>query len=206
MSVSAKVVNRLQRMQRSKPFSITGFYTLGSHTSIQKSFSRLARSGQIVRVGKGLYVRPKPLESIPTIKVTASADQVARTWAKEHCYTLVPQGLEEAYRLGLQTQAPVKTVFWSNGPSRSFKIGNETVEVKHVSEKKLKWPESAEGALLRGFTVLSPESVGEKEMEVALSRLSIPKANYSSLFQKLKSSQLSKAWQTKLEELEGNLI
>ena len=205
MSASEKVVTRLHRMQRSKPFSITGFYTLGSRTSIQKSFSRLAKTGEVVRVGKGLYVRPKPLKSIPTLKITASADQVARTWAKEHGYTLVSQGLEGAYRLGLQTQAPVKTIFWSNGPSRSFKIGNETIEVKQVSNKKLKWPGSSEGAIFRGFLTLSPISVGKEEMKAALIRLNIPKESYSSLFKKLKSNLLSKAWQAKLEELEGKL-
>jgi hypothetical protein len=206
MSISEKVVTRLHRMQRSKPFSITGFYTLGPRTSIQKSFSRLTKSGEIVRVGKGLYVRPKPLESIPTIKVTTSADQVARTWAREHGYTLVPQGLEEAYRLGLQTQAPVKTVFWSNGPSRSFKIGNESVEVKQVTDKKLKWAETTEGALLRGFLVLSPSSVGKAEMQAALARLKIPEEGYSAVFKKLKSALASKAWQAQLEELEGQFI
>ena len=206
MSASEKVVTRLHRIQRSKPFSITGFYTLGSRTSIQKSFSRLAKTGEVVRVGKGLYVRPKPLKSLPTLKITASADQVARTWAKEHGYILVSQGLEEAYRLGLQTQAPVKTIFWSNGPSRSFKIGNETVEVKQVTDKKLRWAESIEGALLRGFMVLSPSSVGKKEMQAALGRLKIPKESYSSVFKKLKSALASKAWQAQLEELEGKFV
>ena len=139
MSVALKVSNRVERMKRGVPFSITGFYALGNRTSVQKALSRLAQEGVVERVSKGIYVRPKPLPSMPSIKTTASAEQVAKVWAKEHGYKLVSQGQEAAYRLGLQTQAPMRTIFWSNGPSREFRIGNEVVEVRHITEQKLRW-------------------------------------------------------------------
>ena len=205
MSALAKVLSRLHRMQRSKPFSITGFYTLGTRTSVQKSFSRLAQSGEVVRVSKGIYVRPKPLKSIPSIKITASAEQVARAWAKEHHYKLVPQGLEEAYRLGLQTQAPIRTVFWSNGPSRLFKVENETVEIRHISERKLRWPKLAEGALLRSLSVLSPSAIGLEEIIGAFKRLTVRESEFIPILQKLQTTPLPHAWQAKLKQFERTL-
>ncbi|MCW8885330.1 MAG: DUF6088 family protein [Motiliproteus sp.] len=205
MSVLEKVISRLHRMQRSKPFSITGFYALGSHTSVQKSFSRLSQSGEIVRVSKGIYVRPKPLKSIPSIKITTSAEQVARTWAKEHHYKLVPQGIEEAYRLGLQTQAPVRTVFWSNGPSRLFKVENETVEVRHISEKKLRWLGRAEGSLFRSFSVLPASAIELEGLIGAFKRLSLGEKEFIPTIKKLQSSPLPIEWQKKLKLFEGML-
>ncbi len=206
MSAFSKVISRLQRMQRSKPFSIKGFYVLGSNTAIQKSFSRLAKSGSIVRVSKGIYVRPKSLKSMPSIKITASAEQVARVWAKEHHYKLVPQGLEEAYRLGLQTQAPIKLVFWSNGPSRSFKIGHETVEIRHTTEKKLRWRKTAEGALLRSLLVLTPGAIGLEEIIRAFKRLAVKEEEFITILHKLQNTYLSRGWINKLKEFESMLV
>ena len=57
------------------------------------------------------------MASVPSIKLTASAEQVAKKWAQQNGYKLVRQGVDSAYRLGFQTQAPIKTVFWTNGVS-----------------------------------------------------------------------------------------
>ncbi len=202
MSVAMKVAYRINRMKRGVPFSITGFYSLGSRASVQKAISRLALEGVVERVSKGFYVRPKPLPSMPSIKTTASAEQVAKAWAKEHGYKLVSQGQEAAYRLGLQTQAPMKTVYWSNGPSREFRIGNQVVEVRHISDQKLRWEKEPAGALLRGLLVTPPESVEVSGLKKAVQRLSLTPAEIKAVVKKLSSLPLLNAWQSKLEQLE----
>lgn len=202
MSVAMKVSSRVNRMKRGVPFSITGFYSLGSRTSVQKAISRLAQEGVVERVSKGFYVRPKPLPSMPSIKTTASAEQVAKVWAKEHGYKLVSQGQEAAYRLGFQTQAPMKTVYWSNGPSREFRIGNQVVEVRHISGQKLRWGKTPEGTLLRGLLVMSPESVELSGLKRAIQRLSLSPVEARAVLNKLRSLPLLNAWQEKLQQLE----
>jgi len=202
MSVSMKVSARVSRIKRGLPFPISGFYGLGSRTSVQKAMSRLAKEGVVARVSKGFYVRPKPLPSVPSIQVTASAEQVAHAWAKEHGYKLVAQGQEAAYRLGLQTQAPVKTIFWSNGPTRQFQIGNEVVEVRHITEQKLRWPGRPEGALLRGLAVTPPESVELPNLRGAFKRLTLSEQETKAVIQKLRDAPLLQAWQRKLLQFE----
>lgn len=201
MSISMQVASRVNRMKRGVPFSIAGFYALGSRVSVQKAFSRLAQEGVLERVSKGFYVRPKPLPSMPSIKTTASAEEVARAWAKEHGYKLVNQGEEAAYRLGLQTQAPMKTVFWSNGPSREFKIGHQVVEVRHRSAQKLRWEKEPEGALLRGLLVTSPESVEVASLRKAVRRLSLSPSETERAVRKLTSIPSLSGWRSKLQQL-----
>jgi len=202
MSTAMKVNSRINRMKRGVPFAITGFYALGSHTSVQKALSRLTKEKLIERVSKGIYVRPKPLESIPSINVGASALQVAYIWAKTHGYKITSQGVEEAYRLGFQNQAPVKTVLWSNGPSRQFKVGHEIVEIRHTTNTKLRWINQPVGMLLRGMAATPPESVKMQVLEAALERLSLSKAESRNALKKLQSTQLVQAWQRKLQSLE----
>jgi len=202
MSVAVKVSTRVSRMKRGTPFSITGFYSLGNRTSVQKAFSRLVQDGVVERVSKGFYARPKPLPSMSSIKISASAEQVARVWAKVHGYKLASQGQEAAYRLGLQTQAPVKTIFWSNGPSRQFKIGNEVVDVRHITEQKLRWSKGPEGILLRGLSVLSPEHVEVANLKMAFKRLSLSPTKAREILIKLSSVPVLHAWQKKFRQLE----
>lgn len=189
-------------MKRGSPFSITGFYTLGSRTSVQKAISRLAQEGVVERVSKGYYARPKPLPSMPSITTTASAEQVAKVWAKEHGYKLASQGQEAAYRLGLQTQAPMKTVFWSTGPSREFKVGNQVVEVRHTSSQKLRWEKTPEGALLRGLLVTPPEAIEVSGLKKAIQRLSLTPAEARTAIRRLIALPLLASWQSKLQQLE----
>ena len=205
MSVSEKISARLQRMKRGTPFSINGFYSLGSHTSVQKAMSRLTKEGIITRVSRGYYVRPKPLKSVPPIQMTTSAEQVARAWARDNGYKLVHQGQESAYRLGLQTQAPVKTIFWSNGPSRRFSIGNEVVEIRHTGKQKLRWAGLPEGALLRSLSVLLPESVELPALLTAFKRLSLSEQEAKTVLHKLNNIPLTQAWQQKLQQFDQRL-
>ncbi|QEY17817.1 hypothetical protein D0C16_18560 [Cellvibrio sp. KY-GH-1] len=202
MSVAQKVLARLNRMQRGVPFPIGSFYELGSETSVQKAFSRLVKEGVVARVSKGFYARPKPLPSLPSIKTTASANEVARAWAKKHGYKLVSQGLESAYRLGFQTQAPMKAVYWSNGPSREFKIGNQIVEVRHIAERKLRWENKPEGALLRGLLVTPPQSVEVSDLKRAVQRLSLSASEVKMITRKLSSLPQLSEWKSKLQQLE----
>ena len=205
MSVTEKVTTRVKRMQKGVPFPINGFYSLGSSASVQKALSRLAQQGEIVRVSNGYYVRPKPLAGIPSLQTKTSAVKVAQRWARENGYTLVPQGQEAAYRLGLQTQAPVKTIYWTNGPSRRFAIGNEVVEVRHVGKQKLRWAGQPAGTVLRSLTAIPPESTELADLAHAFQRLSLSEEESRAVVRKLNAIPLPQAWQVKLKQLEQSL-
>ncbi|MCL1112344.1 DUF6088 family protein [Shewanella basaltis] len=205
VSVSALVANRLSRMKRGVPFSIESFYSLGTTTSVQKAMSRLTKEGQVARLAKGIYSRPKPLASIPSIKIIAKAEEVAKTWARSNKYKITPQGLEVAYRLGLQTQAPVKTVYWTTGPSREFHVGNEVVQVKHTTETKLQWINKPEGALFRGLLSLSPEHTPVSTLLMAIKRLNLQEKEAVRVIRKLSNSPELVIWKSKLNQLENSL-
>jgi hypothetical protein len=206
MSVSTLVANRVSRMKRGTPFSIEGFYSLGTTTSVQKAMSRLAKEEIIVRVAKGIYSRPKPLKSIPSIKITAKAEEVAKTWARTHHYKIVPQGLESAYRLGMQTQAPMKSVYWTTGPTREFKIGNEVVQVHHTAKSKLQWENKPEGTLFRGLLALSPKHTSESLLKNALIRLKLTESETLKVISKLQKNAMLAMWKLKLENVERSLL
>jgi len=173
MSIAMRVQERIKRLKKGQPFTVESFYEIGSVSAVQKALSRLVQSGEIRRVSKGLYARPRPVAAIPGVKVGPSADQVVAAWARTHGYKIAEQGMAEAYRLGFQTQAPVRKIFWTTGPSREFHIGNTEIKVRHVSEKKLKWESTPAGAFLRGLLAVSDEVLTEQLIENALKRIEL---------------------------------
>jgi hypothetical protein len=183
-------LHQLQRMRWGFPFSIRQLHEMSTATSAHKTLSRLTQKGIIVRVAKGICVRPKAFASMLSIEITASADQIAKKWAQQNGYILLRQGIESAYRLGLQTQAPVRTVFWSNGASSTFSVGNDIVEVRHVAESKLRWKSRPEGELLRSFTVTPANCVKLSELKKALTRLKLSEAQSRVAIKKLKAAPL----------------
>lgn len=208
MSIASRVNERLKRMKRGVPFPISRFYALGSHTAVQKVMSRLVQKGIIDRVAKGFYARPKSLPSFPELKISASGIDLAQVWAKAHSYKLASQGFEAAYRLGLQTQAPVRTIFWSNGPARKFQIGYEVVQVRHVSKTKLKWAGTAAGELLRGLMTIPPTSADKDKALLlkAFKRLSLSVSEIQAVITKLVDNPLLKAWRERLIQVEQFIL
>lgn len=193
-------------MQKGSPFPIEKFYALGSVTSVQKAMSRLTQQGVLIRVAKGMYARPKPLTNLPSIKMTAKAEDVAMAWAKVNRHKLAPQGLEAAYRLGLQTQAPVKTVYWSSGPSREFKIGNQSVIVIHTTSTKLRWVSQPVGVFYRALLILSAEHTSVEKLKKAISRLELSASETISALQKLQLVPQLRQWQHKLQQVQQELL
>lgn len=193
-------------MQKGSPFPIEKFYALGSVTSVQKAMSRLTQQGMLIRVAKGMYARPKPLTNLPSIKMTAKAEDVAMAWAKVNRHKLAPQGLEAAYRLGLQTQAPVKTVYWSSGPSREFKIGNQSVIVIHTTSTKLRWVSQPVGVFYRALLILSAEHTSVEKLKKAISRLELSASETISALQKLQLVPQLRQWQHKLQQVQQELL
>lgn len=193
-------------MQKGSPFPIEKFYALGSVTSVQKAMSRLTQQGVLIRVAKGMYARPKPLTNLPSIKMTAKAEDVAMAWAKANRHKLAPQGLEAAYRLGLQTQAPVKTVYWSSGPSREFRIGNQSVIVIHTTSTKLRWVSQPVGVFYRALLILSAEHTSVEKLKKAISRLELSASETISALQKLQLVPQLRQWQHKLQQVQQELL
>ncbi len=206
MSVAELVKTRVQRLQKGSPFPVEGFYALGSVTSVQKAMSRLTQQGILVRVAKGIYARPKSLKNLPSVKIAAKAEDVALSWAKTNGHKIVPQGLDSAYRLGLQTQAPVKTVYWTSGPSREFRIGHQLVVVRHTAETKLRWASKPMGAFYRGLLTLSAEHTSVEKLKMAIYRMGLSASEAIPVLHKLQLVPQLRQWQSKLQQLQQELL
>lgn len=145
---------------------------LGSRAAIDQALSRLHRSGRLLRVERGVYVRP--VETRFGVR-PPSVSKVVEALAVSKGESIAPQGAASANALGMTTQVPVRTVYLTSGRSRRLMLGAQEVELRHAPSWQLALPHRLAGQVIRALAWLGPDE-GPKRL--------------TSLGQKLSASEL----------------
>ena len=114
------------------------FLDLGPRAAVDKTLQRLARSGDLARIDRGLYFRPRT--STLTGKPThpdqkAVIDAVARRDQTR----VVVDGLTAANDLGLTTAVPARVIVLTDARLRPIRLGNQRIQFKTVAPSRLYW-------------------------------------------------------------------
>lgn len=133
---------------------------LGHNTraAVDQAFTRLAKSGKLLRVGRGAYVAPvssrfgtRPPTQEAVIKSIAAkkGEQVAST------------GAVAANALGLTTQVPVQEFFITSGRNRVLKLGKRVIRFKHAPRWQLALGNRPAGMAVRALAWIGREHAPE---------------------------------------------
>ena len=163
-SVRDKILDRILEFEPGQPIAYRELKGYGSCSATQRWLKHFCRIGTITRVMTGFYVRPKSIASLPNTTITCEPAALAKAWAQEKGYILTTSDVEELYRLRFQTQMPVRSQIWTNGPSKTFKIGNASVSTKHVPPSKLLWHDIPLGRLFRALQTLNPNTTNPEKL------------------------------------------
>ena len=92
---------------------------------------------------RGIYDYPKFSELLQE-ELAPDLGAVAQAIARKNQWHIQISGSAALNLLGLSTQIPVKTVYYSDGPTRNFMIGNRKLQFKHIllRETKIGSPKS----------------------------------------------------------------
>lgn len=154
-----KVKNRIVSEGRGAVFTPAKFLDLGTRASVDQALSRLVRKGFIRRLFRGLYNFP---EINPLIGfVTPSPFQIAKALADAGGYKIqFPPDVSANY-LGLTTQVPAKPRFFSDGPNRTIVIGNQVINVTHVSARTMAGAGGTSGTVFQALRYFGPSRVDD---------------------------------------------
>lgn len=117
-------------------FSRKDLRDIASSGAVGVILTRLVKSGMIRRIGVGLYEYPQESRQLSSLLPT-DLDQAAQAIARKHRWTIAPDGAMAANLLGLSTQVPAKVTYISDGPSKGFQIGTQTISFRSTSPKDL---------------------------------------------------------------------
>ena len=117
-------------------FTASDFVDIARHDAVRKALDRLEDCGQIRRVLRGVYDKPRfnnRFNMFEPHKVEAIAYAIARQY---NCY-ICPSGNFALNKLGLSTQVPAQYVFVSNGPYVSYLIEGTRLIFKHTTSREI---------------------------------------------------------------------
>ena len=170
MNTLAKtILEHTKELPEGTPICAKALLHLGGRAAVDQALSRLVKRGRLLRVSRGVYVRP--VESRFGTR-SPSAAQVLEAFAGLKGETVAPHGAAAANRLGLTPQVPVRTVYLTSGPSRRLTLGAQAIELRHAPRWQLALAARPAGEVLRALAWLGPDKAGEalKALERRLSK------------------------------------
>jgi len=157
MTTVATIRKRINEIGVGEPFISIQFNALGTRAAVDQTLSRLVKQGEIARISRGVFVRPKRSRYVG--EVMPEPSKVAQAIARAHGETVQVHGAEAARLLGLTTQMALQAVFYTSGPSRELKLGNLPLILKHVARRKLALSGRPSGLALSALWYLGKEQV-----------------------------------------------
>jgi Family of unknown function (DUF6088) len=156
-SIDSQVLTIIRCRGRGSVFVPADFLEIGSREAVDITLHRLARKGTIRRLARGVYDLPKVHPTLGPL--SPSAEAVAKAISGRDRTRIQPAGAYAANALGLSDQVPAKAVFLTDGPSRTVKIGQTTVQLRRTTAKNM-----AAAGRLSGLLIQALRELGEKHV------------------------------------------
>lgn len=144
-------------------FMAQDFMDFGGRAAVDQALSRLTRAGALRRVGRGMYDIPKVN---PLLKKPAAPDigAVVDAVARRDDITIVPSGLASANKLGLTNAVPARNDYLTNGSSRTLKVGNRVVRLRHANPKLVALKDRPSGDVVRALHWLGQDVASDDKV------------------------------------------
>jgi len=148
MTLTQQIQTYAAQQPEGTPLTAKAFLHLGNRAAVDQALARLAKRGQLMRVGRGLYVAP-----VQSRFGTRSPEpgKLVEAFAMQTGETVVASEAASANALGLTTQVPVRQVYLTSGSSRELKLGKQVVELRHAPPWTLALPNGPAGQALRAI-------------------------------------------------------
>ena len=167
-SLPHRIMEHATTLPEATPLCPAALLHLGNRAAVDQALSRLARSGDLMRICQGVYMRPVETRFGPrSPRIDEALSALSKLWVE----TIVPCGGAAANRLGLTMQNPVRMVYLTSGPNRRLHFGPSIVDLRHAPRWQLAAPHQKAGDVIRALAWLGPAEV-EDGLEAVLPTLS----------------------------------
>jgi len=186
-SIDSQVIYRIRGMGSGSVVVPGHFLDLGSRQAVDLALHRLAKTGAIRRLARGVYDFPKRHPVLGPL--SPSAETIARALAGRDRTRLLPTGAYAANALGLSEQVPAKVVFLTDGPSRTVQIGPMTIQLRRTTPRNMAAAGRLSGLVIQALRELGKDHVTPER--IAHLKRTLPAAKRKGL---LKDLRLAPVW------------
>lgn len=164
----SEITKRIENMHEGQILFISDFSDLnGNEKVVSRALSAEEKKGNIVRLAKGMYLRPK---STRFGIVYPSVDEMVKAIAHRDKSKVQPCGITALNMLGLSTQVPTKYTYLTSGSSRKLKLGDRLIELKRSVPKNFVFKTTLGALLMQALKSLGEKNISKQEI-VQISKL-----------------------------------
>lgn len=186
-SIKKNIENRIRTARTDAVFVIADFIDIGDYETVRKSLFRFEKEKFLRRILPGVYDRPQYSELLQEY-TAPSMHQIAFALARNYNWTISPSGDTALNQFGLSTQVTAKWSYISDGPYRTFIIGNSQIEFKHRNNKEISGMSYKTAMAIQALKALGKERIND-EIIYKL-RMQLTEDEKSSLLQESHASAL----------------
>lgn len=170
VSITEQILRSINGHSKGWVFSANDFLQLGRRNAVDQALSRLERRGEIRRIARGLYERPRQHPKLGTLP--PKVEEVARATARRAGIELQVSGATAANQLGLSEQVVARPVYLTPGSTETIEIGKQTIEFRHVRNRWFVLPGSPAGNAFQAILYLGKGGVSPEIVRKLRSQLS----------------------------------
>ena len=149
-------------------FSIQDILVKGSsYDSLKTQLSKACSAGQIKRIVRGIYYKPK-FSPLLNDYVRYKVQDLVSAIARMNRWRILPSGNMCLNLLGLSTQVPSQHIYYSNGPNHKYDVDGICIEFRHRSPRD--FPDSDDAAIVIQAVKARGKEYCDDEFVAALSR------------------------------------
>lgn len=178
LSIENKIIGKIKKAGHGSLFFTTDFIVYGNSKAVSKALERLVEKGEIKRVARGIYTRPKISELVG--EVMPATEEIAKAIARRDKARIIPTGSYALNILGLSDQVPMNAVYLTDGAARKITIGKRTILFKKTSPKNLTAIGGISGLVVQALKEIGKDNVKDWELKkiVALLKKEQPSKLY----------------------------
>ena len=131
----------LDHMDAQAPFGVwtpTDFVGAGSRDAVDQALHRLVRAGDVRRIGRGLYDRPR-INNLTRQPSAPDPKAVIDALGRRDNARMLVDGITAANDLGLSDAVPAKVVVHTDARLATQRIGGLDIAFKRAAPSKLYW-------------------------------------------------------------------
>ena len=145
------------------------FADLGSRAAVDKALQRLVAAGDLRRIDRGLYDRPRRNELTGTLTVP-DYRAVIRAVARRDQARVVIDGMTAANDLGLTTAVPARIEVLADARLKPIRLGSQEIRFRLAAPSRLYWADRPAMRVVQALywmqDMLSQESERERARAV----------------------------------------
>lgn len=161
--IEADIALRVRQAKPGTVFTPALFAGVGSRAAVDKALQRLAARGDLRRLSRGLYDKPRQDPLLGTL--WPSVDAVVAALMGKDKLRLQPTGAYAANLLGLSDQVPARVEFLTDGTSRTVKAGPMQIVLKRTTPRQMAAAGRTSGLVIQALRSLGADHLTAERLD-----------------------------------------